>query len=163
VSGPPIDASAPISSEVFSNSAAAMTVQLVADYTEKGQGVRFGMYDPDNVDNPAFILANGVTPAHVATVTFNADDSIDVSGGMHKTYTGFEGPFGYFVQTFEETGKGASRIKTTGVDTGDFFYTQDGLNPGGAARAVVFQGNGATSIQLPGLRAGLFLPSQFLL
>jgi hypothetical protein len=156
VSGPPIDAGAPTGTDLWTNSAASMTVQLVVDYTGN-QGVRSGLYDPDNVSNPGYVLPNGITPHAVATVTFNADDSIDVSGGMHKTYTGFEGPFGFFIKTFDEKAKG------TPDENAQFYYTQDALNPGGSPRALVFQGDGTTVIQLPGLRSGVFLPSQFLI
>jgi hypothetical protein len=155
VSGPPIDASAPINVELWQNSSGPMTAQVVLDFTSKR--IKFGMYDPDHVDDPVFMLRGMMKPADVATVTFNDDDSITVQGGGHRKnpQLGFEGPFGFVVKNFD------SKHKHKG-DNG-LFFTQDALNPGGSPRALVFQGNGQTMLKLPGLAPGLFLPGQFLI
>ena len=154
VSGPPIDANAPIDVELWQNSSGAMTAQLVANYTPDSEGTWFGMYDPDHVNNPAFLISDALTPADVATVSFLDNGSITIQGGPQTgPKLGFEGPFGFFAKNFDPKGIG---------DT-IYFYTQDALNLGNAPRAVVFQGNGSTTLKLPGLAAGLFLPGQFLI
>jgi len=205
VSGPGIDASAPLNIELWTNSAGPMTAQVVVDKTSKSQSVSFGMYDPDNVGNHAFLLPSGVTPADVATVVFNADQSITVHGPINASSSPFDGPFGFFVKTSLKGGEddqgendddqgenedghhggwnhkwdkwsrtqwawGWDKHKGDEGDEGEgnegmkqFLYTQDALNPGGLPHAVVFQGDGHTVIQLPGLAPGLFLPSQFLI
>jgi hypothetical protein len=150
VSGPPIDAGAPIDTELWQNTSPSMTAQVVADNVPE-QDIRFGLYDPDQVDKPAFVLSDMMSPTEVATVTFLDNGSITVNGGIKQSpQSGFEGPFGFFMST-------GTMLDST------FFYTQDGLNPGGSARAVVFEGNGETMLKLPGLQAGLFLPGQFLI
>lgn len=158
VSGPPIDANAPINVELWQNSAGPMTVQLVADYTGKWQAIIPGMYDPDNMHKAFFDIP---TPSDVATVMFNDNGSITIHGGFkpNKAF-GFEGPFGFFVKTFDSKhGKHGKHHKKHGDST--FFYTQAALNDG--PRAKVFQGDGTTILKLPGLAPGLFLPSQFLI
>ena len=173
VSGPGIDASAPLNIELWTNSTAAVTVQLVVDNTSKSQSVFFGMYDPDNVGNHAFILPDGLKPSDVATVVFNDDQSISVHGPINKSYSPFEGPFGFFVKTFEGKGrhdkgkhKGWDHAWAWGASKDfakQFLYTQDALNPNGEPHAVVFQGDGQTMLKLPGLTHAVFLPSQFLI
>jgi len=174
VSGPAIDASAPLDVQLWTNSTAAITAQLVVDYSPKS--IFFGMYDPDNSGNHAFLLPDGVKPSDVATAVFNDDQSITVHGPISKNYSPFEGPFGFFIKEFDQrTGckcggfgkhgwdKGWGKFKGGDIGPAAFFYTQDPLNPSGEPRAVVFQGNGQTVIKLPGLAPAVFLPSQFLI
>lgn len=184
VSGPGIDASAPLNIELWSNSAGPLTAQVVLDNTSKSQSISFGMYDPDNPGNHAFLLPNGVTPADIATVVFNDDQSIKISGPINGTDSPFDGPFGFFVKTSTKSDHGKHvghdnwnkwrwnqwawgwhKQNGGGGDDGmkQFFYTQDALNPGGEPRAVVFQGDGQTVIKLPGIAPAVFLPSQFLI
>ena len=152
VSGPGINANAPLNVELWQNSSGPMTAQLVVDNTPKLDGSWFGMYDADKTTK-AFLLSN-IIKADIATVTFHDNDSITVQGGpVMGPQFGFEGPFGFFVKTFDPIG----------IRDSAFYYTQDALNPEGSPRAVVFQGDGTTVLKLPGLAAGLFLPSQFLI
>jgi len=157
VAGPAIDANAPIDVELWQNSAGPMTVQLVADYTGKWQGVIPGMYDPDTLKKAFFHIP---TPSDVATVMFNDNGSITVHGGWkpNKVF-GFEGPFGFFVKTFDSKHHGKHHGKH---GDSNIFFTQPALN-GDEARAKVFQGDGVTVLKLPGLAPGVFLPSQFLI
>lgn len=148
VSGPGIDANAPLNIELWQNSAGPMTVQVAVDYSPKSNPVFAGMYDPDSMSTAFFDLSK---PSDVATVTFNDNGSITIRDGFKPDKaSGFEGPFGFVVK--------ASLRKCDSV----LFYTQAALNEDGP-RAKVFQGDGTTVLKLPGLAAGVFLPSQFLI
>jgi hypothetical protein len=152
VSGPPIDASAPVNVELWQNSAAPMTAQIALDFTPEHEGLWFGMYDAAQ-GTKAFLLSE-IINADLATVAFNDNGSITVHGGPTMgPQVGFDGPFGFFVKTFDPIG----------IKDSQYFFTQDALNPGSEPRAVVFAGDGTTTLKLPGIAAGLFLPGQFLI
>src|SRR5262245_65641580 len=60
VSGPPIDASAPLDVDLWTNSTAAITAQLVVSNTSDSQGVLLRIYDPGNASNKAFARPHSV-------------------------------------------------------------------------------------------------------
>jgi hypothetical protein len=152
VSGPAIDAGAPQNIALWQNAAGPMTATFVADYTPRADGIWFGMYDADHPGNPAFLLSDVITPADVATVSFNDDGSISVTGGLKPKSLGFDGPFGFFAKNFAPDDSRPSV----------FLFTEADLN-GDGVRAKVFQGNGTTMLKIPGLAPGLFLESQYLI
>lgn len=152
VSGPAIDAGAPQNIQLWQNAAGPMTATFVVDYTPRADGIWFGMYDADDPGNPAFLLSDIITPSDVATVSFNDDGSIAVTGGLKPKSFGFDGPFGFFAKNFAPDDSRASV----------FLFTEADLN-GDGVRAKVFQGNGMTTLKIPGLAPGLFLESQYLI
>lgn len=152
VSGPAIDANAPQNIELWQNASGPMTANFVLDFTPREDGIWFGMYDADHPGNPAFLLSDIITPADAATVTFNDDGSISVTGGLKPKSFGFDGPFGFFAKNFAPDDSRGSV----------FLFTEAALN-GGTVRAKVFQGNGTTMLKFPGLAPGLFVQSQFLI
>lgn len=147
VSGPAIDANAPADIELWLNSSGPMTARVVADATPKNR-VTFGIYDPDQPNKPAFLLADFVRDA--ATVSFNDDSSISIRSGLQRKASGFDGPFGFFLKS---TAKRQSPV---------FLFTEADLN-GGTVQVKVFQGDNRTILKVPGQRPGLFLDSQFLI
>jgi hypothetical protein len=152
VSGPAIDANAPANIQLWDNTSGPMTAQIVADFTGKSQSVKFGIYDPQHPGDGALLLSDKMKPSDIASVVFNDDQSITIQGGVKgKKAKGFDGPFGFF-----------AKVPTKGKTDLPFLFTQSDLN-GGQVFAKVFQGNGLTMLQFPGLAPGLFLTSQFLI
>ncbi|MEQ8958141.1 MAG: PEP-CTERM sorting domain-containing protein [Coleofasciculus sp. C2-GNP5-27] len=45
---------------------------------------------------------------------------------------------------------------------GETFFSEDRLNPGGVAQALVFEGDGETVLQAPGRQPGVFLGNEFI-
>lgn len=164
VAGPPIDASSPSGFELFDAGSTGITAQVIT-----AVGGSFGIYDGDDPNNRATLLHGNWPTSFVSTISFSDDGRITFPkvsgwpsqkkkalkaysrGGSWKldTRSGFDGPFGFFMNTKQPGGP-------------VYIFTQDALN-GGEQRALVFQGNGETTIQLPGLRAGIFRPDQFIL
>lgn len=151
VSGPGIDANDATGIELWDNSVGPMTAQLVADYTGKSQLVLFGMYPDGDPRNRVFLLSEFSRPKDPTTVTFLEDGDLSIRGGLRRKASGFDGPFGFFVKVIEKHG-----------DSRDIWFTDADLN-GGEVRAKVFAGDGLTTLKLPGLAPGLFLPNQFLI
>jgi len=145
VSGPPIDASTPSPFELFVAGSTGITAQVIAST----DGLVFGIYDGDDPNNYATLLVSGSPTTRISTVAFSDDGTITLSNKAASTRSGFDGPFGFFVKMADDDGF-------------VFIFTEDALN-GGAQRALAFQGNGQTTIQLPGLSAGIFRADQFIL
>lgn len=151
ISGPPIDASAPSPAELFNNSGNPVTTELLFRLPDPGQVIAFGIYDSEDPDNRAYIYIDGFLASTVASLSFGGDGSISINDGVStQTYTGFDGPFGFFIKTRSE-----------GTDP-VFLFSEADLN-GGTDRMKAFQGNGETMLQFPGADPSLFLPDQFLL
>jgi len=152
VSGPPIDANAPSGFESFEPTSSSMLVQLVFSAPDKGQKLSFGIYDIDDPnDRVSLFRTTHFDIDTTVTVSFLADGKVRVDDGHHsRTYGDIDGPFGFFV-----------KVKERHEDP-VYLFTEAELN-GDEARAKVFQGNDQTRIELPGLRPGLFLDSQFLI
>ncbi|HTO09037.1 MAG TPA: hypothetical protein VMR86_18450 [Myxococcota bacterium] len=152
VSGPAINANNSSGIQLWDNTSGPMTAQIVADFTGKSQAVKFGIYDADAPGAGVLLLNDNMKPSDIASVLFNDDASISVKGGKGgKKGKGFDGPFGFF-----------AKVPTHSNTDLPFLFTEADLN-GGQVFAKVFQGNGLTSLQFPGLAPGLFLTSQFLI
>jgi hypothetical protein len=151
VSGPPIDASAPSGAELFNYSGNPVTTELLFRLPDPGRVIAFGIYDADDPDNRAYIYIDGFLASDVATLSFDGSGSISINDGVAtQTYTGFDGPFGFFLKTRSE-----------GTDP-VFLFSEADLNDD-VERMKAFQGNGETMLQFPGADPSLFLPDQFLL
>ena len=165
ISGPPINASSPSPFELFEAGSSGITAQVIS----ASDDLFFGIYDGSDPTNRGVLLKGSMPSSFVSTVSFSDDGRITFpkvqyghgwghwkhgkwSRGREKfeSLSGFDGPFGFFVKS----GKGSGAV---------YIFTQDALNSGGAQGALVFQGNGETTIKLPGLKAGLFRPDQFIL
>ena len=110
VSGPPIDANAPINIELWQNSSRADDGADRRRQHAQVEGTSVRHVRPRQRDNKAFLLSDMMTPADVATVTFLDNGSITVQGGLKSSPKfGFEGPFGFFVKTFDSE-EGSCRL-----------------------------------------------------
>ena len=150
VSGPPIEVGDAQNIDLWDHTSGPMTAQIVVDNTGRSDAVKFGMYDADKPNHPAFLLSDGMKPWDVATVTFLDDGKLFIRDGIKSKASGFDGPFGFFAKV------------TSGKHSPVFLFTEPDLN-GGITRALVFQGNGETMLKFPGLAPGLFLENQFLI
>jgi hypothetical protein len=142
VSGPPIDAGSPSPFELFVAGSTGITAQVITAVDH----LYFGIYPGGDVDNRVVLLHSDDPTSFVRAVSFTDQGTIVLG---NEVRSGFDGPFGFFV-------------KNSATDPLVFVYTEDLLN-GGAQRALAFQGNGETVIQIPGLQAGTFRPDQFIL
>jgi hypothetical protein len=145
VSGPPIDANAPSPFELFVAGSTGITAQVITAIDD----LHFGLYAGGNPLDAAAILNSHSPTSFVAAVSFDDQGVITFGSGVNDWRSGFTGPFGFFV-------------KSTASAPFVVVYTEDSLN-GGSNRALAFQGNGQTTIALPGMQAGTFRPDQFIL
>jgi hypothetical protein len=145
VSGPPIDAGSPSPFELFSAGSTGITAQVITAIDD----LWFGIYTGGDPTTQAVLLGSRDPSTFVKSVSFTDQGTIIFGTGPNDWRSGFDGPFGFFV-------------KNVAVEPFVFLYTEDMLN-GGAQRAIAFQGNGQTVIQIPGLQAGTFRPDQFIL
>jgi hypothetical protein len=171
VSGPPIEASSPSPFELFVAGSTGITAQIIL----AADDLYFGIYDGDDPTNRAKLLKSNSPSSFIASVSFSDDGTITFSkvpgfgrghghaygwnkhgkhwkhggGGKLDSRCGFDGPFGFFAKVLD------------GHDS-VYIFTEDALN-GGDERVLAFQGNGETVIKLPGMRAGVFRPDQFIL
>ena len=80
-----------------------------------------------------------------ATISFFSDGSLRVTstglggGVVNNTYAGFGNTFGFYLK-----------------GPGGTFYSEDDQNSGGNPQALIYQGNGVDTIQVPGFAPGLF-------
>jgi hypothetical protein len=109
-----------------------------------------GLYNGSGALVPIFSGA-AVGPQQAA-ITFFADGSIKVTallGGniISQTYSGFGNVFGFYL-----TGSGGT------------FFSEDALNPGGNAQALIYQGNGSDTLNagFP-LTPGVFASNEWLI
>lgn len=146
VSGPPIDGGTPSPFELFVAGSTGITAQVITATDD----LLFGIYDGDDPTNRGTLLMSGFPTSFVSAVSFSEDGTITLGSNPDaQTRSGFDGPFGFYVKQQDEGGF-------------VFIFTEAALN-GGTARALAFQGNGETVIQIPGLAAGVFRPDQFIL
>ncbi len=166
VSGPPIDASAPSPFELFVAGSTGITAQIIT----ATEDLFFGIYDGTDPENRAKLLKSGLPANFISSVSFSDDGRITFpkipggpsngrhappangwhgGGGKLDSLCSFDGPFGFFVQ-------GAPDHSVV------YIFTEDALNGGGPG-VLAFQGNGQTTIKLPGLKEGVFRTDQFIL
>lgn len=147
VSGPPISVDDAISSELFRAGSTGITAQMVSTSAENE--IYFGIYPGADPTTTPLLLWNGMATSDVVAVSFLDDGSITFGGPFHGSRNGFDGPFGFVAKVINDD---ESRV---------WIFSEDSLN-GGSERMKIFQGNGSTVIQIPGLQAGTFRPDQLL-
>lgn len=117
----------------------------------------FGIYQYGNPLKKATLFSGNNDWGDRTTVDFLFDGSISVSTkGLPLDYIGptvdgfyedFGNVFGFYL-----TNK-----------NGQTFYTDDALNPGEKAQALIYQGDDATTLQLPGKAPGTFSDNEFII
>jgi hypothetical protein len=117
-----------------------------------------GIYQFGNSNNlvPIFKNTSGLqSPTAQATVSFLAGGTVVVSATVDPngiiqtgTYPNFGGVFGFYLKNPE---------------SGSFFFSEDSLNPGGNAQALIYKGNNKDTITLPGFNPGKFTDDEYII
>jgi hypothetical protein len=120
----------------------------------------FGIYQYGNPLKKAALFSGSNDWGDSTTMNFLGDGSIYVSTtGLPgvpgddfvppdgNLYTDFGNVFGFYL-----TNK-----------NGQTFYTDDALNPGEKAQALIYQGDDATTLELPGKQPGTFSDNEFII
>ena len=127
-----------------------MTLQLAFSFGEPGQKLTLGIYDADDPNNRLSLLRRPLSHRQRHHGHFRRQRRRERQRQAREVVSGFDGAFGFYIKTWTDPKQPV------------YLYTEADLNAGGA-RAKVFQGNNQTQLELPGLRPGLFLDSQFLI
>jgi hypothetical protein len=113
---------------------------------------KLGIYDVTDPSRKIMLFNGTANPGDQAFASFLADGTIIVTFTL--SVPGFSGNFGFYLDVF-----GAD----SDVSTLDYtLYTEDSLNPAGAAQALVYAGDGSAQIQLPGFAAGSFVEGDWI-
>ncbi len=116
----------------------------------------FGIYDVVT-GTKAMVLGGGAgVPGSQSIISFLDDGSIKVNFVEVAPPGSFIDPrnFGFYVDVFMADGDAGTLDYT--------LYTEDSLN-GGAAAALIFQGDDETELQLPGFASGTFTDDEFII
>jgi len=104
----------------------------------------FGIYSATDPEIQATIFSGPDSPNLQQAITFNSDGSVDIDG---ESTDGFGDGFGFYLRN---------------TKTGDLFFSEDDLNEGLTPHALIYQGDGRTTLELPGAEPSLFEITQFL-
>lgn len=149
--------------QVFTNTATGGSLGSlmfeVAGFKDKNQ---FGIYNIKDTSQKVLLFDGANKPAAGTKVDFLTGginvttQQFDASTGEpssppplgNQFYKGFTwNNFGFYLQNGE----------------GKTFYTQNSLNPDQKQQAVVYQGNNATTLQLPGHQPGVFTQDEYII
>lgn len=145
VSGTGIDAvgdqsnAALFASQASGGAVATFIIELTAGAATQ----KFGIYSDGDTSNRAEIFDGSDTTESQAFVSFFANGDIKVNNVL--TATSFNSAFGFYLES------GAS-----------LFFTEDDEN-GGTARALTYQGQDDTMLQIGGLAPGMFSANEWII
>ncbi|NOT01928.1 MAG: DUF4114 domain-containing protein [Phycisphaerales bacterium] len=144
VSGPGVDADDDqISAALFENQASGGAVAtFIIELAGFASTNRFGIYSGGDSSNKAEVFNGSHTAGDQAVISFMANGDIKVN--FVVVANGFGDRFGFYLDVYG----GDSTLDAT-------YYSEDSLN-GGDAQALIYQGDDATKLQLPGFSAGIF-------
>ena len=128
------------SSGASGGSVATMIIELAAN---PGANT-FGLYDVGDPTNKAQVFAGAEGQGAQAVIGFMANGDIRVNGTV--VASGFGSRFGFYL----------------GVPN-TAFYSQDALNPGNKAQALIYQGDGSSVLQIPGYAPGIFTVDEYII
>ncbi len=131
---------AAFSSGASGGSVATMIIELAAN---PGANT-FGLYDIADPANKAEVFAGAQGQGAIALIAFLANGDIMVNGTVMAS--GFGSAFGFYLGVPRAT-----------------FYSQDVLNPGGNAQALIYRGDGSTVLQIPPYAAGTFGVDEYII
>lgn len=151
VSGPGVDANNDqINNALFTNSAAGGAVAtFVIELSTTAGSNAFGIYSSDDPTNKAEIFGGAGTSGDQAIISFFADGRIAVNFSV--VATNFSENWGFYMDVPDNTQSPAGGGSATHT-----VYSEDSLNPGGAAQALIYQGDDKTVLELPGFSPGPF-------
>jgi len=117
----------------------------------------FGIYKAGDPTFKVPLFFGNNDPGDSAVLTFQGNESIIVdtrglepgntSPLVSNTYDNFGNMFGYYLEN----------------PRGEMFFSEDRLNPNGAAQSLVFQGNDQTELRVPGRQPGVFSDNEFII
>ena len=113
-----------------------------------------GIYDVTNPSRKITLFDGSATLGDQALVSFLADGTLVVNLTLPGV-PGFSGNFGFYLDVYGADGNDATLDYT--------IYTEDSLNPSGAAQALIYQGNGQSLIQIPTFPAGAFTENEWII
>ncbi len=162
VNGPVIDPVADQSSfAVFTNTASGGSIVTFAlEQSGAANTNQVGIYDLADPTKKALVFDGSKTAGDQTLVTFTLDGRIEVLFA-DSGITGFSGNFGFYLDVYDAAvGVGGDGDASTYDYT---VYSEDSLNPGAEAQALIYRGNDLTTLQLPGFTQGVFSDSTWLI
>lgn len=107
---------------------------------------KFGIYSASDPSNQVVIFDGAASPGSQAFLSFLANGDILVNGSLAAS--GFSPYFGFFLDapTFGET-----------------WFSEEGLNSDAEDHMLAYQGDGATTLQIPPYGPGIFATEEWLL
>ena len=130
---------------VFSSGASGGSVATMIIELASNPGTNtFGLYDVGDPTNLAEVFSGGQGQGAQALIAFMANGDIRVNGTV--VASSFGSSFGFYLGVPEAT-----------------FYSQDTLNPGGNAQALIYRGDGSTVLQIPGYAPGTFGVDEYII
>ena len=153
VAGPRLDVlnlTAPGSSDqsefaLFTSPAGQSVATIIIEVAGFQQQNMFGLYSEGQPGNLAQIFDGASSIGDVATVEFMLNGDVIVNSTLAAT--GFGANWGFYITTPQS----------------NTFFSEDSLNPGGLAQALIFQGEGLRTIAIPGQPLMTFDPDQVML
>ena len=130
-----------------SGGAVATFIIELAGYSNTSQ---FGIYSSNEPTKKALIFNGAEGAGDQSLVSFMANGNIKVNGTVVSS--NFSSTFGFYLDVYGED----SALDHT-------FYSEDEHNPDGAAQALIYQGDNATTLQIPGYYPGLFDASEYII
>lgn len=156
VSGPGIDVATDQSAQaVFTNSSSGGGVStFMFEVTDLADSNVIGIYDARDPSNKVPIFTGAAVTANQVGVGFLASGGIEISSVAVATFS-MPLRIGFYLDVFGDDGNTASLDYT--------LYSEDSLNAGGSAQAVIFQGDGVTVIQIPLRVKGIFAVGEWII
>ena len=109
----------------------------------------FGIYSSTDQTKKALLFDGKDAAGEQSTVSFMDNGDIKVNGKV--VASNFANTFGFYIDVYGNDKKP------------DYtFYSEDGRNPDSAAQALIYQGDNATTLKLPGYDPALFSDSDFI-
>ncbi len=148
VSGPGIDAvNSQHNAALFTNTASGGAVAtFIIELAAFGGTNAFGIYSASDPSVKAEVFDGSDAGGDQALISFMANGNIKVNGSV--VATGFSRNFGFYIDVYEAgVGSGGDGDSTTLDYT---LYSEDSRNGGGAAQALIYQGDDQSVLELPG-------------
>jgi len=149
------------SQAVFTNTASGGSIAtFVIELASASDTNTFGLYDYADPTKKARLFDGANAPGDQTLVTFMADGRVLVFF-VDSGITNFSGRFGFFTDVYSAPiGAGGDGDPSTLDLT---VYTEDSLNLGGGAQALIYRGNNATTVALPGFAPGVFSAGEWII
>ena len=131
----------------FASSASGLSLScLAADPAVPVDPIEFvlGIYAIDNPDIRAVLFDASSQGGDMSVVSFRADASVSINFGPAVANLGSR--FGFFLTADQQT-----------------WFSDDTLNPNNQAAVLIYQGDPANTLQMPGLRPGRMTPYDFII